>query len=329
MDCYVMPEQIPEVGVRRRWLYRGQVRSAEWCNGGIIKGRDRFDAHPDDDSFRALLEECERRGVTRPSSYGDIFHQSIVLPVARRHVAKLFPTVPGAWQVIRDPERLHAKGRAFDVPRPLWQYDMRSAYLWALRGDLPDPRTFRAVRRVTGPGLYWCPSPNDARLPFPWNSEGIYPATEEEIAGLPLPWREVTRGIRYDPETYRTDQMAEVIRSFSCHKEIGRAYWGRWGARSGLVAQSLKHDTVTREWSMTDPRKHPVWAAIITSRVRMHLWRAVDSPERRVYRCYVDSVVTDEPMDESPEVGGWVLKATFPRGARINVAGAVPLDLAA
>jgi hypothetical protein len=213
--------------------------------------------------------------------------------------------------------------------RELYQYDMRSAYLWSLMQGLPDPDTFRSVRKVTGPGLYYCPSPADVRLPLPWDRPGIYPATEEELRLLPLPWREIRRGIRYEPGTFDVDRYVRVIQSFSVRKQIARGFWGRWGGGGKLTAQTLRNGALSREWEMRDPRKNPVWAAIITSRVRCNMWRVIDSPERQVFRVWVDSVVTDTPMDISANIGGWALKGHWPKGADVLPNGVVELPRAA
>jgi hypothetical protein len=329
--CYSLAEEMPEHGIKRRWLYHGAVRSVEWCNGGIVKTRDQFDNHKQPEQLIELLGECEQRGVIRPSSYADIFHQSVTIPPVRRSVVKLFPGVPGGWQVVRSKwGGLPLKRNGVRVnDRELYQYDMRSAYLWSLMQGLPDPATFRSVRKVTGPGLYWCPSPADVRLPFPWDRPGLFPATEEELQLLPLPWRDVRRGIRYDPDSFDVGWYVRTIQSFSVRKQIARGFWGRWGAAGKLTAQTLRGGELSREWEMRDPRKNPVWAALITSRVRCNLWRVVDSPERQVYRVYVDSVVTDTPMDVSGNIGGWVLKGRFPKGGDVLMPGVVALPNAA
>jgi hypothetical protein len=103
--------------------------------------------------------------VTRPSSYGDCFHQRNRTPAHPNYTKKMFPIVPGGWQSVMT-ETLSWK-------QPLWQYDLRSAYLWSLAQGLPDPSSFRRVKRFDGPGVYWCRRRKGS--PIPGTGRGFIP----------------------------------------------------------------------------------------------------------------------------------------------------------
>jgi hypothetical protein len=282
-----------------------------------VKSRDTFrhDAQTpfDDAELAALLEECSARNVTRPSSFGDLFHQRNFAPRMRAGHRKLFPTIPGGWA-----------GTRFDpiYRGHLYQYDIRSAYLWALSLGLPDPATFRRVRRVDGPGLYWAPSPAYPYLPYPWNKPGMYPATIEEIEALPISWREIKYGVAFTPDTFDTSPWVADIMGWREWKKVGRSYWGRWAATGSVLAQTTNYEgEVNTERELPDPSRNPIWAAIITSRLRLRLWWLVDSGERKVFRVVTDSIVTDTPLDTGENVGDWKLAKEFPKGGIIHVSG--------
>lgn len=317
VDGYCWSRSLPnDDRLSRRWTFHGQIRSVEWRGGGIVKTRERFQDHPTVEAMEALLEECAALGVTRPSSYGDLFHQRCFTPATRSDHRKLFPAVPGGWNATTCKNPIH-HGRLF-------QYDIRSAYLWALSIGLPHPKTFRTVRRIDGPGLYWVPSPNSPLLPHPWNKPGMHPATEDELRILPIPgWREATRGVRYEPGTFDVEPYLRDIRQWSCWKAVARSYWGRWIATGSVRQETLdRSGQIRTAREMRDIHRLPIWGAIITSRLRTRLWETWNSPGRRVLRVVTDSVVTDTEMETGEEVGDWKLVQEFEdRKWRINLSG--------
>lgn len=322
-DGYAPSELLPDVGIRRRWTYNGVVRSVEWREGGVVKMLESFPKHASVDAMQSLLDECAVRGVVRPSSYGDLFHQRIYQPPSRASFRKMFAggRIPGGWNAIR--ERMRHRGELF-------KYDVRSAYLWALAQGLPHPDTFRIVRRVDGPGVYWAPSPNYHFLPHPWNKPGWYPATEEELLALPISISEIKWGVAFTPGTLDTGPWVDDIRQWSCAKVVGQAYWGRWVAGLSAVAETLGNDGELRSArELHDGRKNPIWGALITSRLRLRLWRLWDSGERRIFRVFTDSILTDTEIDTGDEIGDWRLVDHYPDGAIITLQEVKPLPRAA
>jgi hypothetical protein len=314
--CYLHPTDFPERGYRRRWLWRGAMRSAEWREGGIVKNWGTatdgpFTDHQTEVSMTALLEECAARGVERPSGYGDLFHKTCRFAPTQAHVRKMFPSVPGAW------EHVIQRGT---ISEPLFQYDMRSAYLWSYSQGLPAPSSFATVNRIEGPGLYWVESPADRALPYPWSRAGVFPATFEEITTFDLRTRPVTRGIAYVPNSEPLGQSIQSLRAWSCWKNVARAFWGRWASIGKVECVTYATDDVERtRREMADSTRNPVWGAIITSRVRLRCWEIVW--RQPVARVYVDSVVTTAPIEESDDIGGWKLIKHFPNGGYIGLAG--------
>lgn len=271
-----------------------------------------FGEHEEADMMRALLSEAEARGVAHaPSGYGDLFHQLHDSPPVPRHVQKLFPNVPGGWEMALAPG---------PTTQPLFHYDLRSAYLWSLQQNLPSPFSYRTVKRVKGPGLYLCQSPEKAALPHPWCQQGYFPATEDEISLFNLPHTTVTRGVSFTPGSWTTDQWTLSIQAWSCWKAVGRSFWGRWASTGRTSQTTYRRDgMIATERDMQSPFGNPIWAALITSRIRLRLW---DICWRQpVQRVYVDSVVTTAPLEEGNAIGDWREVKYYPRGGFVGLAG--------
>ena len=299
------------------------VRSVEWADGGVVKSRESFAEHLEDEQLKLLLTECAGRGVVRPSSYGDMFHQRNFQPPTRAAHRKMFPggTVPGGWNAVG----LHTR-----IREPVWKYDVRSAYLWSLAQGLPHPRTFRTVRRVNGPGVYWCPSPCHPLLPHPWNKPGYYPATEDELLALPLDVSAIEYGVSFEPGTFDVSPWCQDIQAWSCYKAVGRSFWGRWISSGNAVAETIKpNGELATARELPDNRRNPIWGAIITSRLRLRLWRLWDSGDRRSFRVFTDSIVTDQELPTGDSIGDWKEEAYYPHGAIIQLQGIKPLSRAA
>lgn len=317
-DCYSFASDLPTgAAITRRWSYKGAWRSVLQRGGGIVKTREAFPDQVTVADMTALLAEASARGVTRPSGYGDLFHQLCRTPRARAAHVKLFPQIPGGWNSVL--------GSQIVVRDPLYRYDIRSAYLWALSEGLPDPKTFRTVRRVDGPGVYWCESPCHPMLPHPWNKPGMHPATFEELELMPIRVRDIRRGVAFVQGSFDVGPWLDSIQSWSCGKAVARAFWGRWIA-TGKVRQETFDPAgeVRTSRELPDVARQPIWAAIITARLRMRLWGLVDSGERTIYRVQTDSIITDTPIDTGERLGEWKLEATFPTGGKILPVGVVP-----
>jgi len=310
-DSYVVPGQLPNTNLRRRWLFYGRVRSVEHRAGGVVKERHKFTDHLEESAFRGFLAECEARGVRRPSSYGDCFHQRHRIPWHPPYSRKMFPAVPGAWQA--------TLGTKVRFTEPLYQYDMKSAYLWSLAQGLPDPATFRRVKRFDGPGVYWAESPAQLGLPYPWCWPGFFPASDHEITTLHLE-NQVTVGTAFAPATFDVRPLVSDIQAWQQWKAIARSYWGRWASHGSVECQTLDHDgAIKTARHLPDPCRAPVWAILITSRVRMKLWALCW--EQPIHRVFVDSVVTTARLPTGDQVGDWVEKDFFPAGGIVTIHG--------
>jgi hypothetical protein len=313
-EGYCLSELLPKKGIRQRWSLHGNVRSVQWRASprGVVKARNGFTDHLDPEDLAVMLSDGREAGVIRPSSYGDFFHQRIKQPRCPKWSRKMFPQVPGGWQAVL--------GNNSVCKKPLWQYDIRSAYLWSLMQGLPHPDSFERVKKVAGPGLYWCESPALPMLPYPWNHPGIYPATEDELLALPLNHQSVTSGIIYKPGGMPVQEWARDIRQWDHWKAVARSYWGRWASIASPVCETLlESGEVNTRRELPDPSKNPIWGAIITSRVRLRLWQIADKPG--THRVFVDSVVTEFPIETGGEIGDWVEKAHFPKGGEIHITG--------
>lgn len=310
---YCAAADLPVRGVARQWKYRGVRRSVQWRGGGVVKIADAFEEHDDMGALAALLAEAEARGVAMPSSYADLFHRKWRAPGIRRAHAKLFSgAVKGGWvQVTTD--QVHRK-------EPLWQFDIRSAYLSAVRDGLPDPGSFRVVTRYCGPGVYWVNSPAMRGYPYPWSKEGIFPASYEEIEFFCLRSRVTGKGIAFEPDSYDSRAIVSDIQAWSAWKEIGRSFWGRWAAGQGPTCETLATDGTVRTSRELPPLwACPTWAAMVTSRVRLKVSQEYD--RNGVLLVLTDAVVTTRPLVTGPDIGDWRQVAHFPHGGVISLSG--------
>ena len=278
----------------------------------MTKNWRQFREHDSVEQMQALLAEAESRGVEHgPSNYGDLFHQLNRSPPCQAHVKKLFPAVPGGWEMVIVPG---------PTTQPLFQYALRSASLWSLSQSLPSPHSFTTVRRVRGPGLYLVSSPANPVLPYPWSATGQFPATEDEISRFNLPWRQVSRGIAFEPGTWTCGPWETSIREWSCWKAVARAFWGRWASHGRTKQTTYTRDgKVSTESEVRDPTGNPIWAALITSRIRLKLWDVCW--RQPVQRVYVDSVVTTAPLEEGDKIGDWREVRYYPKGGFVGLAG--------
>ena len=308
---WVMHDLLREKGARRWWRTNGAVTSLQHRDGGIIKPLEAFPEHAADESaFGALMEHCYARGIVRPPSYADMFHQLYDTPRIRWSAnAQFFGLFSGGWQ--------EAKIRG--VARGRWKvYDIRSAYLWSLSHGLPDPRTFRFSRApqfgdVSGdckPGLYVVELARPCNLPYPFNrhTRTLHLASTDEITTYDLPISRYHFGLTWS-RTLSAAYMVDLIQSFPCAKNIARGFWGRWASHAATETVMANGKT----WSMRNPALNVVWAHVIVSRVKMRIWREA----MNAAHIFVDAIITQDDLPMGTQPGDWRFVAEYPDGIEI------------
>lgn len=304
---YVLPGMLPlggTPGIARVWKFQQIPRSSMWAVGGVVKTRNQFDGHLEPESLLALLDEAAGRNVTRPSSYGDLFHDTYKSPKLPGPVARAVGMfeVAGGWQ-----EMLKPSGR---YPGLWRKYDLRSAYLWATAQGLPNPKTFRYSEHFgTKPGLYLCDILPALHAPYPFRGGGRLAVTPEEVDRYQLTVTRIWHGITWT-DAYDIEPILRNVLSWSCKKYVARGFWGRWASRGVITCATYKNQEKSKEWELPLFTFNPIWAHLIVSRVRARVFEATKQGETA--RVYVDSVITtaELPTDQG-NLGDWKLEETL------------------
>jgi hypothetical protein len=276
-----------------------QLRKAE--GGGIWKARERLPlTHPG-----PMLDTLEAAGIKHPSSFADCYHQ-LAEPV--RHLPWTYNGMLHWW-----PGGPWEEARRTGEHRGNWfRYDLVSAYRWAATLGLPDPATYRVETRASSrPGI-WIFQPSKARedLPAIYRQSRYVVISTEEIDAYKLTGQ-IIRGITWE-KTLPPDYVERTLGKLPCHKEAGRAYWGRWVARDRLTCM-----TAEKEWSLPNMGSHFVWGWLIVGRVRCRVWQ--DS--QRAAHVYVDEVLVPHSLNTGDRPGDWHLKEHYPRGVAVYRTG--------
>lgn len=304
-DSYVVPDMMPapgSPGINRAWRFHNILRSVAWSKGGVVKNRAPFDDHHDPDAFLALLDEAASRNVERPSGYGDLFHQTYWSPAlsgaARR---TLTFEVPGAWQ-----EMTVLPGKYLGTWR---RYDIRSAYLWSMAQGLPNPKSFRWSEKFgRRDGLYCCRVAPHPTAPYPYRVGGDLPVTRQEIDTYGLSVERIHYGVTWS-NPWDIDPMMKAVTSWSCWKQVGRSFWGRYASLGKVQCETYKSGALNKAWELPNRFVNPVWAHLILGRVRLRLFDVARTmPTARVY---VDSVVVSGELPTGDALGDWKLEAEF------------------
>lgn len=297
-----MPEPLGNRAISRAWRFNHMLRTVQWGAGGIVKNRNQFTDHLEVDQFLAFLEEAYNRDIKRPSSYADLFHSvyhSPLVPGPARRLLVFENT--GGWQ------ELTMKTGTYEGD---WnRYDIRSAYLWSTSQGLPDPKTYRYSENIGKiPGVYFCNIVPNLQAPYPFRHGGDFPVTQWEIELYNLTIAKVHYGVTWR-EGWDTDRMVKAVESFSCHKQVGRSFWGRYASSGKVQCETYRQGELNKEWELPNNFVNPVWAHLIVARIRARLFDiAKEFPTARVY---VDSVVIQGELPVGESLGDWKLEARF------------------
>lgn len=319
---HVPPVQTMPVSVW--WTLHGILRSWQWRATRVVcKLRDGFGAHTDPSDFRELLRESDFYGSSRPGSYAGIWwgaHDRPRIP-SIRNVHRRY----GLWQVAGAWQHAFLLG---DLPGTWIQYDINSAYLWALSLGLPDPTTFRwhyprgcTPRGRTVLHLIETAGHRDAPYPYHRPSDGGVLATVQEMDTYGIAPTQYYGGISWEgPEDgYDTTPIVASIRRYAAWKQIARSWWGMLATRSGVV----QHTQSGARREMPAWHSNPVWAHLILARVRARLWHQVQQcRDGEIARVYCDSVVVRDtvPIHTGTQIGDWREAARYAHGVTVQSA---------
>lgn len=292
----------------RTWEVAGRLTSMQMPGEGMVKGIDRF-AHRHvvtEESFSEFLKECAFFDCPRPSSYSSVFHTVYKSPRVRWSLHALFaPWFVGGWQQARKVGLLPGTWR---------QYDMNSAYLWAVTRGLPDVDSMR-VSNVVGrwPGMYALELTHTLEnLPYPFNTNRVVNATTEELDAYALPVARILGGVIWSGEIDGAP-IVDAVKQFTFAKECARSFWGRWCATTPVECAVRSG----KRWQLPNNIQNFVWAHLIVSRVKARVW--AESPNAA--HIFVDSVITTDELPTGEGLGDWRQTELFENGVRIKHAG--------
>jgi hypothetical protein len=294
-------------GAIRAWRLGSTWRSCEVRRGRVLKPAEPWRSEW---TWREALGEVSVAGLTPPSSPASALAALIARRVPVRCVATLRywgpRVVPGGWEA--------ARWRGVLVG-PIYLYDLRSAYAWAARTlGFPRPSTIQRVRDWTAPRGVWLvpPWPGDPR-PYRDMARGVWTWEERDAWGVDAPpgdWY----GLVWAPADECS--LAGVLEAIAAEAptlwDLGRrGFWGSWAAPRGPVE-------VTRtghERALPNPWANPVWASLVTARVRLRMAKHWDRGADAVH-VYVDALMTRHRLEEHGEVvgdapGEWRHLATY------------------
>lgn len=152
----------------------------------------------------------------------------------------------------------------------------------------------------------------------PWFKDSRGLISSEELAVLKIKPRLVF-GVQFRDWFDLTSMFSTIQEKFPwCYKRISRAFWGRWNGGEDLTQHGWADGHKVR--CMPNTLHNPVWAHLITSRVKLRLLEAIK--QVGAVHVQVDAVLCRDPLPASTETGGWKLVQEFDSGLWIHRTGA-------
>lgn len=291
----------------RAWKYRKQFTT--YMPNRDLSYKNLIRLGPDsEEDFWHIMGSCRNAGVKPPSSFNDIF-----LSLYSGLFPRITPIAPfrgeafGGWQaVIR---RGEYKGKVY-------HYDLNKAYRWAAEQGLPRLHSYRVIKDYSwSPAVYKVVLRANV-LPYaPWPGEHMI--TSEERDRLDIKPEAVLYGVGFRDEWINLQPIFKKIEeSFPyCKDRISRAFWGAWNTEEGVVQISWGPEGKPRV--IKNPRYNPIWAAFITSRVKLRLLEYLS----HTLHVFVDSILSTEEIPTGERVGEFRLKGVHEKGIWIKSPG--------
>ena len=291
----------------RSWSVAGRLTSLQMPGRGMVKSIDRFATHhvESEDAFAELLRECAFYNCPRPTSYSSVFHAQYRSPRVRWSLhAPLLENFAGGWQ--------QARQTGF-LPGRWIQYDLNSAYLWAVSLGLPNVQSMRVSRHIgRWPGIYALELVRaDSSLPYPFNLSRYVNASTAEIDRYALPIARILGGVIWSDEIDGAP-ILDTIRQFTFAKEVARSFWGRWCSTVPVECWTASG----KSWELRNPIQNFAWAHLIIARVKARVYeQGVNAAH-----VFVDSVITTDTLPTGNGLGEWRKEREYD-GLRIKHAG--------
>lgn len=301
----------------RGWRWGGEWRTVEIGRGRVWKAARPWRSR---DQWAPAMAEAQRAALSPPSSAPSALNAMLRRRgIVSRCVATLRywgPTeVPGGWEATRHVGR---------VAGPLYWYDLNAAYAWAATLPLPAPGRVHRVDRWDVSRAVWrlaVPWPGDPR-PYARIAARVWTWEERDAWGVeapPVPYV----GLAWSPgdELQLGEVLAAIAREAPALWALGRrGFWGAWASARGPEVVGLRSGTVRR---LPNPYANPLWAALVTARVRLRLAQHWGRGAEAVH-VYVDALVTRRPLEEfeavGPAPGQWRRLGEF-RGIEVRAPG--------
>lgn len=251
--------------------------------------------------FWHIMESNCRVGLPPPSSFGSIFHRLCRLQWPKKSVIAPFRELScGAWS--------NALTRGTFTEK-MYHYDITSAYRWSACEGLPLLKSGKRVFDLDAEQSIFLVRFDKENRP-PWFASDVSMLTSEEIQVLGIR-PTLLFGIQFRDWLGLSGVFAEIDKRFPwCYKRIGRAFWGRWNGETDVQQHGWKDGHKVRQ--LPNPLHNPIWSHYITSRVKLRLWDVVKNAG--AVHVQVDAVLCREPLPETGQVGGWLLKRDYPKG---------------
>ena len=308
--CYIEPRHFPDLvrefaGAGQAWKFRRQWTTYR-PNRKIAFKNVRNLMPKSAEDFSNIMGSCEKAGLKPPTSFADIFLANYFPPFPRSStVAPFRGQTFGGWQ------QVFWRGTYFGK---VWHYDINKAYRWAACRGLPDLRTAYPTKDWReSSAIYLCGPGEDAR-PY-CRGPGFRIITSEERDRFGIMCPEILAGVGFRETIELTGTFKKIDSRFPyCRDRISRVFWGMWNTMQGPEVCTWKNGQRVRE--MENPMYNPIWAYLITSRVKMRVAELLPI----MLHCFVDSVLTKELILTGDQIGDWRLVDTF-RTAWIQAPG--------
>ena len=252
-----------------------------------------------EEDFWHIMDSCRGAGVDPPTSFADIFTSVYRHRFPLRSIlAPFFGSRFGGWQ-----EAL----RTGSIEGPVYWYDINKAYRWSACQGLPRMETAFPTLDFTEPCAIYLVDVHQKAIPWSGAKHaGVQIVTSEMRDALDVCPLEILYGVGFRDRVSLSPVFSEIDKRFPwCNSRISRAFWGLWNGNSGPEVWTWKSGEKSRD--MRNPWYNPIWAAFITSRIKLRMWQH----HRSALHVFIDSILSREELPTGDKVGDFRLVNQF------------------